>query len=77
MVLRGQNFQGVTAVTATPGTGIHIDTAPAANAAGTEVSVRVSIAAGAPAGSHVFRVHTPGGATTDQAVPANTFTVLE
>jgi YD repeat-containing protein len=77
MVLRGQNFQGVSAVTATPGTGIHIDNAPSANAAGTEVTVRISIAADAPTGSHVFRVYTPGGATTDEAVPANTFTVLE
>lgn len=77
MILRGQNFQGVTAVSATPGTGIQIDNAPSANGAGTEVTVRVSIAADAPTGSHVFRVHTPGGATTDQAVPANTFTVLE
>jgi YD repeat-containing protein len=77
MVLRGQNFEGVSAVTATPGTGIHVDNAPSANAAGTEVTVRITIAADAPTGSHVFRVHTPGGATTDQAVPANTFTVLE
>jgi hypothetical protein len=77
MILRGQNFQGVTAVTATPGSGIQISTTPSANAAGTEVTVGVAIAADAPPGPHVFRVHTPGGATTDEAVPANTFTVLE
>lgn len=77
LILRGQNFQGVSAVTATPGSGITIDNAPSANAAGTEVTVRVSIAADAPTGSHVMRVHTPGGATTDAAIPANTFTVLE
>ena len=77
MILRGQNFQDVTAVTATPGTGIRIDNAPSANGPGTEVTVRVSIAADAPLGSHVFQVHTPGGATTAEAVPANTFTVLE
>lgn len=75
MILRGQNFQGVTAVTATPGTGIFIDNVPSANAAGTEVTVRVGIASDAPLQSHVFRVFTPGGATTDAAVPANTFTV--
>jgi hypothetical protein len=75
MILRGQNFQGVTVVTATPGTGIFIDNAPSANAAGTEVTVRVAIASDAPLESHVFRVVTPGGATTDAAVPANTFTV--
>jgi hypothetical protein len=77
MVLRGQNFQGVSAVSATPGTGLDIDNSPSANGAGTEVSVRITVRADAPTGSRVFRVHTPGGATTDQAVPANTFTVLE
>lgn len=77
MILRGQNFHGVSAVTATPGSGIVIDNAPSANAAGTEVTVRVFIDADAPLGSHVFRVHTPGGVTTEEAVPANTFTVLE
>ena len=77
MILRGQNFQDVTRVTATPGTGILIDNVPSANAAGTEVSVRITIEANAPLGAHVFQVHTPGGATTADAVPANTFTVLE
>ena len=77
MTLRGQNFQGTSRVTATPGTGIFIDNAPSVNAAGTEVQVRISIGADAPAGAHVFQVHTPGGATTDAPVPANTFTVLE
>ena len=76
MILRGQNFQDVTAVTAAPGTGIVIDNAPSANVAGTEVTVRVTIAADAPLGARVFRVHTPGGATTEEAVSANTFTVL-
>jgi hypothetical protein len=76
MTLRGQNFQDVVAVTATPGFGILIDNAPSVNAAG-EVTVRISIASDAPLGAHVMRVHTRGGATTDQAVPANTFTVLE
>jgi len=77
MTLRGQDFQDVIAVTASPGAGISIDNAPSSNQAGTEVTVRISIAPGAPLGSHVMQVHTRGGSTTDQAVPANTFTVLE
>jgi len=77
MTVRGQNFQGVTRVSATPGSGIFIDSLPAVNGAGTEITVQVSIAADAPLGSSVFRVFTPGGATTDAAAPANTFTVLE
>jgi hypothetical protein len=77
MVIRGQNFQGAR-VTATPGTGVFVDSLPSVNAAGTDITLQVSIGANAPLGSHVFRVFTPGGgATTDVAVPANTFTVLE
>jgi hypothetical protein len=76
MTIRGQNFQGVDRVTATPGSGIFIDSLPVVNASG-DIVLQVSIAAGAPVGSSVFRVFTPGGATTDAAVPANTFTVLE
>jgi hypothetical protein len=77
LTLRGQNFQGVTAVTAAPGSGILIDNAPSVNAAGTEVTVAISIATDAPPGANVLRVVTPGGATREDAVPANTFTVLE
>lgn len=77
MTIRGQNFQGVSRVSAAPGSGIFIDSLPAVNAAGTEITLRISIAADAPLGASVFRVFTPGGASTDAAVPANTFTVLE
>ena len=75
MTIRGQNFQGVTAVTATPETGLFIDNVPSANAAGTEITVRIAIASDAALGARVIRVFTPGGATTEAAVPANTFTV--
>ncbi len=76
MIIRGQNFQGVTAVTASPGTGLSIDNAPTANAAGTEVTVRIGIAADAPEGSHLIRVITPGGVSTAFDPAANTFTVF-
>jgi hypothetical protein len=76
MTLRGQNFPDVTAVTATPGSGILIDSV-SPNAAGTELTVRVVIAADAPLGAHVIRITTPGGSTTGEPIPANTFTVLE
>ena len=77
LLIRGQNFQDVTAVTATPAAGLAIDTAPVPNAGGTEITVRISIAPDAPLGARVIRVVTPGGATTEVAEPANTFTVLE
>jgi hypothetical protein len=75
MLIRGANFQGVTAVTATPGTGLTIDTQPAANAAGTEVTVRFVVAPDAPLISHVIQVVTPAGTTRPDAHPSNTFTV--
>lgn len=77
LLIRGQNFQDATAVTAEPAAGIVFDHVPTPNAAGTELTVRMSIAPEAPLGARVIRVFTPGGATTDVAIPANTFTVLE
>lgn len=75
MIIRGQNFQHLTAVTAAPATGLSIDSAPVVNATGTEITLRIGIAADAPLGGRVIRVYTAGGATTADAVPANTFTV--
>ena len=39
--------------------------------------MRITIAPDAPLGARVIRVTTPGGATSEVAAPANTFTVLE
>lgn len=77
LLIRGQNFQDATAVTAEPSAGLLIDYALAPNAAGTELTVRITIAPDAPLGARVIRVTTPGGTTTEVAQPANTFTVLE
>jgi hypothetical protein len=75
MTIRGQNFQGTTAITATPATGMFIDNAPTVNAAGTQIDVRIAIATGAPLEAKVIQVITPSGASRSDAVPANTFTV--
>ncbi len=75
MIIRGQNFQGTSAVTATPATGMFIDNSPTVNATGTEVDVRISIAPDAPLEAKVIQVITPSGASRSDAVPANTFTV--
>jgi YD repeat-containing protein len=77
LLIRGQNFQDAIAVTAEPAAGLVFDHTPTPNAAGTELTVRTSIAPDAPLGARVIRVFTPGGASTDVAIPANTFTVLE
>jgi YD repeat-containing protein len=75
MTIRGQNFQGATAVTATPVDGLSIDAAPVVSSDGTTVTLRIGIASDAPLTARVIQVITPAGATTANAVPANTFTV--
>jgi len=75
MIIRGQNFQGVTAVTATPSAGMFIDNVPVASADGTSVTVRIGIASDTPLEAKVIQIITPSGATRPDAVPANTFTV--
>ncbi|MBI5908635.1 MAG: RHS repeat protein [Betaproteobacteria bacterium] len=76
LTIRGQNFQGVTAVTASPATGLFIDNTPAVNAAGTEVTVRIGIASDAPQGARLIYVITPGGVSIAFDPAANTFTVF-
>ena len=76
LTIRGQNFQGVTAVTASPATGLFIDNTPTVNAAGTEVTVRIGIAADAPEGGRLIHVITPAGTSTAFDSAANTFTVF-
>jgi hypothetical protein len=75
MIIRGQNFQSTTAITATPATGMFIDNAPTVNAAGTQIDVRITIATDAPLEAKVIQVITPSGPSRSDAVPANTFTV--
>ena len=77
LLIRGQNLQDAVEVRAEPAAGLTFDSVLAPNGAGTELTVRIFIAPDAPLGARVIRVFTPGGATTDAAEPANTFTVLE
>jgi YD repeat-containing protein len=77
LLTRGQNLQDATAVSAEPAAGLFFDNVPVVNGAGTEVTVRITIAPDAPLGARVMRVTTPGGTTSEVAAPANTFTVLE
>lgn len=75
MIIRGQNFQHLSAITAIPAAGLFIDAAPVVNALGTEITLRIGIAPDAPLDGRVIGVITAGGATTSNAIPANTFTV--
>jgi YD repeat-containing protein len=59
-----------------PVAGVVLGSAPTVNADGTELTLGVYVPADAALGGRVIRVQTPGGITTDQAEPANTFTVF-
>lgn len=74
LTLRGVNLQNAR-VTAAPNAGLQFDTPPLVNAAGTEVTVRVSIAADAAATARVIQVQTPGGISSGAATVSNSFSV--
>lgn len=59
-----------------PVAGVILGSAPAINADGTELTLGIHVPANAALGGRVIRVQTPGGFTTDQPEPANTFTVF-
>jgi hypothetical protein len=75
LLVRGQNLQGATTVTATPSTGLMFDTQPTVNANGTELTVRLQIANDAPLGTRVIQVTTPVATSSPTPSPANSFTV--
>tara|TARA_R110000850_G_scaffold259265_1_gene386073 strand:- start:8890 stop:11820 length:2931 start_codon:yes stop_codon:yes gene_type:complete len=76
MIVRGTNLQGAGAVLIEPGAGLSIDSHPVVNALGTELTLDIHIEPDAPLGSRVLRVQTPGGVTSSDPIPANTFTVF-
>ncbi|OGU24488.1 MAG: hypothetical protein A2580_04345 [Hydrogenophilales bacterium RIFOXYD1_FULL_62_11] len=59
-----------------PLAGVVLGSAPVINADGTELTLGVYVQTDAALGGRVIRVQTPGGISTDQAEPANTFTVF-
>lgn len=76
LTIRGGNLFDVSAVTATPATGLTFSANPSGNAEGTEVTLAVTVAADAPGGPRVIQVHASTGVTTGEAIPANTLTVV-
>ncbi len=76
LTIRGGSLFGASAVTATPSQGLTFGVNPSVSADGSIVTVAVTIAANAPGGPRVIRVVTSGGTTTDEALAANTFTVV-
>jgi hypothetical protein len=76
LTIRGANLAGGATVRIEPPDGILIEPAAGANAAGTELTVRVQIAPDAGLGARAVRVTTPGGTTPPEATAKNTFTVF-
>lgn len=74
LTIRGTNLQGAE-VLIEPAAGIVLGSAPVVSADGTELTLGLHVPADATVGGRILRVRAPGGITTDQAAPANTFTV--
>lgn len=75
LTINGNNFQNAIAVTATPSDGITIGGGMTVNAAGTQITIPIAIATGAPTTARVIQVTTPAGTSSNVGAPANTFTV--
>ena len=75
LTLRGAHLSHAS-VLMEPLAGVILGSAPAINADGTELTLGIHVPANAALGGRVVRVQTPGGITTDQPEPANTFTVF-
>jgi len=75
LTVRGANLQYAT-VLIEPAAGVVLGGAPVMSADGTQLTLGLYVPADAAQGGRVIRVQTPGGITTDQAEPANTFTVF-
>jgi hypothetical protein len=76
LTIRGSNLADGATVSIEPQDGILIEPAASANAARTELTIRLQIAPDAALGARVVRVTTPGGATPAEATAKNTFTVF-
>lgn len=75
LTVRGAHLSHA-AVLIEPVAGVVLGSTPVINAAGTELTLGVHVPADAALGGRVIRIQTPGGITTDQPEPANTFTVF-
>ncbi len=76
LVIRGANLD-YAQVLVEPVAGIVFSGKPTSNADGTELTIGMYVPSDADLGARVIRVQTPGGLTTDQPEPANTFTVYQ
>jgi hypothetical protein len=75
LVVRGAHLQGA-AVQLLPNQGIEVDTQPTIDSAGTQLTVTLRITNAALLGTKVVRVVTTSGATSADAGPANTLSIV-
>lgn len=76
LTLRGRNLAGVTAVQLSPGTGIDVSSSISKSSDGTQLSVLLDVEAGAPAMTHVIRLISPIGSTSDVPGAHNAVSVV-
>lgn len=77
LTIRGQNLTAVSNVVIEPAADISVVSLPVVNASGTEITVSLTVAAGAASGARVIRVVTPAGMTDAAPSPSNTLTILQ
>ncbi len=76
LIVRGSHLQNARRVFAEPAHGILFASTLSATGDGSEVRVRIHAQDDAPLGARTIRIETPGGTSTDQALPANTLTLF-
>jgi YD repeat-containing protein len=75
LTVRGRYFEQATEVIAEPNDGLVFDSELTVNDSATELRVRMHISNDASIGPRTIRIQTPGGTSTDNSSPVNTFTV--
>ena len=75
LIIRGANLQFANAITITPADGVSFEPNPTIDAAGTTITLRMSIDANAAVGARRIQVTTLGGISSAVSAPANTFTI--
>jgi hypothetical protein len=76
LVIRGDRFHDLVAVTIEPAAGVVFDNQPVVSADRKQIDLRMRINTDAPQGARVIRVTTQGGQSSAVPAPANTFTIF-
>ncbi|MFZ1548221.1 MAG: hypothetical protein WAT12_14170 [Candidatus Nitrotoga sp.] len=77
LTIQGQNLTADSNVVIEPAADVSVVSLPVVNASGTEITVSLTVSAGAASGARVVRVVTPAGMTDAAPSPSNTLTILQ